>query len=196
MKKWKTAVFNPGDKPTKIASDLNSLFDDGYELDSTANLSSDKVLFFLTKETSDSDVDGLYDTLSNSGIVNVSSDKEYEEYNYLFVYANDKSAKKDAEYSLENLRNIDGLEPSLLSTKTSPYNVTTLEFDRIFNIYTTRKYTFVSVESLANSPYFDGFKFDGVEIKPEVVEKFEEYESDFYKAIKRIEVMRMTMAHN
>lgn len=196
MKKWKTAVFNSGDKPTKIASDLNSLFDDGYELDSTANLSSDKVLFFLTKETSDSDVDGLYDTLSNSGVGNVSSDKEYEERNYLFVYATDESAKKDAEYSIENLRTIDGLESSLLSTKTSPYNVTTLEFDRIFNIYTTRKYTFVSVESLANSPYFDGFKFDGVKIKPEVVEKFEEYESDFYKAIKRIEVMRMTMTHN
>lgn len=196
MKKWKTVVFNSGDKPTKIASDLNSLFDDGYELDSTANLSSDKVLFFLTKETSDSDVDGLYDTLSNSGVGNVSSDKEYEERNYLFVYATDESAKKDAEYSIENLRTIDGLESSLPSTKTSPYNVTTLEFDGIFNIYTTRKYTFVSVESLANSPYFDGFKFDGVEIKPEVVEKFEEYESDFYKAIKRIEVMRMTMTHN
>lgn len=196
MKKWKTVVFNSGDKPTKIASDLNSLFDDGYELDSTANLSSDKVLFFLTKETSDSDVDGLYDTLSNSGVGNVSSDKEYEERNYLFVYATDESAKKDAEYSIENLRTIDGLESSLPSTKTSPYNVTTLEFDGIFNIYTTRKYTFVSVESLANSPYFDGFKFDGVEIKPEVVEKFEEYESDFYKAMKRIEVMRMTMTHN
>ena len=195
MKKWKTAVFNPGDKPTKIASDLNSLFDDGYELDSTANLLSDKVLFFLTKETSESDVDGLYDKPSNNGISN-SSDKEYEEYNYLFVYATDESAKKDAEYSLENLSKIDGIEPLLLSTKTSPYNATTLEFDRIFNIYTTRKYTFVSVESLANSPYFDGFKFDGVEIKPEVVEKFEEYESDFYKAIKRIEVMRMTMTHN
>lgn len=196
MKKWKTAVFNSGDKPTKIASDLNSLFDDGYELDSTANLSSDKVLFFLTKETSDSDVDGLYDTLSNSGVGNVSSDKEYEERNYLFVYATDESAKKDAEYSIENLRTIDGLESSLPSTKTSPYNVTTLEFDGIFNIYTTRKYTFVSVESLANSQYFDGFMFDGVEIKPEVVEKFEEYESDFYKAMKRIEVMRMTMTHN
>lgn len=169
MKKWKTVVFNPGDKTDKIASDLNSLFDDGYELDSTANLSSDNVLFFLTKETSDSDVDGLYDTLSNSGVGNVSSDKEYEERNYLFVYATDESAKKDAEYSIENLRTINGLESSLPSTKTSPYNVTTLEFDGIFNIYTTRKYTFVSVESLANSPYFDGFKFDGVEIKPQCV---------------------------
>lgn len=195
MKKWKTVVFNPGDKPTKIASDLDSLFDDGYELDSTSNLSSGKVLFFLKKESSENYFDRLYDKPSNNDI-DSSSDKEYKEYNYLYVYATDESAKKDAKDSLENLRKIDELESSLLLKKTSPYNVTTLEVDGIFNIYTTRRYTFVSVESLANSPYFDGFKFDGVKIKPEVVEKFEEYESDFYKAMKRIEVMRMTMTHN
>lgn len=194
MKKWKTVVFNPGDKPTKTASDLNSLFDDGYELDSTTNLSSGKVLFFLAKETLESDIDRLYDTLSIK--VDSSYDREYESYNYLFVYATDESAKKDAKDALENLREIDGLEASLWLSKSSPYNVTTFEVDRFFNIHTTREYTYVSVESLANSPYFDGFKFDGVRIEPEVVEKFEEYESDFYKAMKRIEVMRMTMAHN
>lgn len=196
MKKWQTVIVNPGDKPTKTTGDLNSLFNDGYELDSTTNLSSGKNLFFLTKEVSDRNVDGLYDTMTNIHIERLSA-KKYETYNYLYVYATDESAKKDLKYAFENLNKIDELEVSLALTPSSPYNVTTFASEAIGNSYNTNiKYTYASIASLASSPWFDGAKFDTVTIESEVVENLQDYESDFYKAMRRLEGMRVTTPHN